>query len=89
MNETTISDRNSYVDIDVLVMTHHVIHITAVHLRHLSITAVIHHYLTKSHSTGLDNEVIDRHLDRLVRSSGIADLDNILIQTGTELDQIQ
>ena len=66
-------------------MTHHVVHVTAVHLRHLLIIAVTRPYLTKSHSTGLDNEVIEGHLDGLIGACGVADLADILVQASTQL----
>ena len=73
----TICHTHSHVDIDTLIMTHHIVHIAAVHLRHL----------TKSHRTGLDDEVVDGHLRRFVIRRGRRSTDgrDVLIQLSTKL----
>ena len=71
----TIRHAHSHVDVNTLIMTHHIVYIAAVHLRHL----------TKSHCTGLDDEVVDGHLRRFVTRRRSANGSDVFIQLCTKL----
>ena len=71
----TVRHRHGDVDVDRLVVAHHVVDVAAVHLRHLA----------QRHRARLHDEVVDRHLRRLLALRGAAHRRNVRVQPLAEL----
>lgn len=60
--DQTVSDGDRHVDVDGLVVAHHVVDVAAVRLGHLRLTPAHHAHVAQGHRAGLHDEVIDGDL---------------------------
>ena len=87
--DEAVGNGHGHVDIDRLVVTHHVVHIAAVHFGHLPFRPRVHRYVAQRHRAGLHDEVVDRHLRRLLRARRVLHLAEIRVEACTQLSIIE